>query len=94
MKVASGFGMNGDDGGPGVDVVIDVPFRVFDHQMYVKGQFRDFSECFDNRWANGQVRDKVPVHNIHMNPVGTGRFQTFNIFAQFGKVSRKNRRSN
>jgi hypothetical protein len=60
-----------------------------DHEVDVKREFRDFSErCYD-RWANGQVRDEVSVHDIDVQKVGPCTLYGCHLLGQSGKVSRQ-----
>ena len=45
--------------------------RRLDHDMHVKKRLRiPFAQRADERRSIREVRDKVPVHDIHMEPIG------------------------
>lgn len=52
------------------------------------------AEGLADHGSNGQVGDIVVVHDVKVNNVGTSLQHVVNFFAEFGKVSRKDGRSN
>ena len=68
MKMRAGLGMNGDQVSSSLDEVRNIQLRLFNHQMHVKRQARMRPDGLDDRWAQRNIRYKVSVHDIHMNP--------------------------
>ena len=60
-----------------------------DHEVNVKREFRDFSERCHDRWANGQIRHEVSVHDIDVQKVGPRTLHGCHFLCQSGKVSRQ-----
>ncbi len=51
------------------DECVQVPFGFLDHQVHVQGQVRRFADGPDHIGPDGYVRDKMSIHDIHVNPV-------------------------
>ena len=47
---------------------------VFNHEMHIERQFRILSDKIDNCRAEGNIIDEMPIHDVAVNPVGTGFF--------------------
>jgi len=63
--------------------------RVLDHQMHIQWQFRCPAAGFNDERPHRQVWDKMPIHNIDMDPFSSGRFNFSNLLAKTGKICRK-----
>ena len=61
--------MEGDDVRARVGEVVDIPQRIAYHQMNVKGLVREGTNPFYYGSAEGEVRDKMTVHNVEVHPV-------------------------
>ena len=64
--------MNGDRVGACFDKARHVMIGVFDHEMHIERQFRILSDKIDNCRAEGNIIDEMPVHDVAVNPVGSG----------------------
>ena len=64
--------MHRDDFGTCLGIAVQQDIRIGHHEMRIKGSLRDSTQRGYHRRAKGQVRYKMPVHHIKMNPVGTG----------------------
>jgi hypothetical protein len=62
--------------------------------MNVKGKGCYFPQCPDDGRANGQIGDKVAIHDIKMDPIRPGLFDRFDFFRQAAKISGENGGSN
>jgi len=62
------------------------------HQMRVENLFAVRAHRLDDVGAEGNVGNEMPVHHVEVNPVGAGRIDGADLFAQFGKIRRQNRR--
>ncbi len=49
------------------DEIIQVLIRVGNHQVYVEHRVRRLAQRLDNRRADGNIWDKMPVHHVHMD---------------------------
>jgi hypothetical protein len=56
--------------------------RIFDHQMAIERQFRNPAQRFDHRRTNGEIRDEMPVHNIHVDDTGAAFARGTHLFAK------------
>ena len=66
--------------------------RILDHQVAVERQLRHLAQRLHHRRPNRQVRHEMPIHNIHMDDRRATFLRRAHLFAQTGKVRRKNRR--
>ena len=60
--------------------------------MHVQGQTGCLAQGLHDRDANGDVGDKVAVHDIHMDYVGPALLYQAYLFAQPREVRGQNRR--
>jgi hypothetical protein len=86
VKVRGGLDMDGDPVGAGLMEERDEEPGVFDHQMDVKGQGSGLLERRDNLRAQGQVGDKMTVHDIDVDQVGAGLFGHLDRLSDPGKI--------
>jgi hypothetical protein len=57
------------------------------HQMYVKRLGAMRTQRFYDGGANGDIWDKMPIHDINMDPVTTSRVNRAHFLTQPCKVS-------
>src|SRR4030095_8408607 len=62
------------------------------HERRCEGQTRPPPKRLDDRRSHGEIRHKVPVHHVHVDPVGPTLFRLGHLLAQPGAVGRENRR--
>ena len=62
--------VEGDRIAAGVQVLIEEPTRLVDHQVGVERQLRPRPQVLDGLGAERQVRDEVGVHDVEVDPVG------------------------
>ena len=74
VKVNSRFGMHGDDVTTRVREALNIFVWIIYHQMDIKGDASCFLYGCHDRRAYGYIRDKMSVHNIHVNQIHTGVF--------------------
>ena len=53
----------------GVEVLVEEPARLVDHQVGVERQPRPAPEGLDGLRAEGEIRDEVGVHHVEVDPV-------------------------
>ena len=69
--------------------------RIRHHEMNVqRAGAVTFRKRFDNGRADRQVRNKMPVHHVHVQQVGSRGFHRGDFIGQVRKVGGKNRRGN
>ena len=90
LDMGAGFDMDGDDIGAGGGEIGEIGIDRVDHQMHVE-RFRAVpTQGFDDRWADGQIGNKMAVHHIDMHPIGAGRVDGRDLGAQLGEIGRQN----
>ena len=63
-----------------------------DHQMGVEDLFAVRAHRLDDVGAVGNVGHEMAVHHVEMDPVGAGRVDGADLFAQLGKIRSQDRR--
>ena len=89
----AGFKVEAEDRGPHTDELIHPPVRLSDHQVYGHRKSGETAERLYHLGPEGNGRNKVPVHDIDVEPVGPRSFDLGDLLAQFQEIARKNRRS-
>jgi len=57
----------------------------------IERQLRDLAQRLDHRRTDREIRDEMPVHNVHVDDTGAAFARGAHLLAKTGKVSRKNR---
>ncbi len=65
---------------------------VLNHEMYIERQFRILSDKIDNCRAEGNIIDEMPVHDVAVDPVGTGFLDVPDFISQSRKIGGENGR--
>ena len=60
--------------------------------MHVKRRIGDRLESLDVIWPDGEVGDKMPVHDIDVNPIGAACADLLDIAAQLHEIRAQDRR--
>ena len=89
VQVDGGFRVDADDVGPGLYKFLNVQIRLGNHQVHIKGDIRNGSRCFDHQRPDGDVGNKVTIHDIDVKIVGPGLYNSCNLFAQAGEIGRE-----
>jgi hypothetical protein len=92
MEVHDCFRVHGYHRSASLDERLDVPVGLFDHEMHVERHLRDPLERSDHGRTDGQVRNEVAVHHVHVNQLGAAAFGRGYGGAKGGKISRQDRR--
>jgi hypothetical protein len=69
-------------------------FRPGTHEVNVEKQFGERADGFDHLRAEGNVRDEMAIHDVEMQPVGTGFSGTFCPLTETGVVGGEQRWGN
>ena len=73
VEMLDRFNVNGEVIATRINVVLIHRLCIFDHEMCIEN--RAFSEVlsklFDDGWAEGQVWNEVPIHDVEMKPIKT-----------------------
>ena len=89
MKMRTGLGMDGDHIRARVGERLNVFLGLNDHQMNVDHAFGGGSDSFHHEGPDGDVRHESAVHNIDVDPVGPGLFDSFDFRGKATKIRRK-----
>ena len=94
MEVRPGLGVDGENVGPrlgeGVEELIDRR----DHQMDVERLCRVRTQRLHDGGTDGEVRHKMAVHHVDMDPVGAGLIDCAHFFPELCEIGGEDRRSN
>ena len=71
VKMRTGLGMDCDDFGTSLGIAVQQRIRIGHHQMRIKRPVGHTAQRGNHRWAKGQVRHKMPIHHIEVDPVCT-----------------------
>ena len=91
MQMRTGFGMHGDVVAAGFGKGLEIGIAGRDHQMGVEDLLGVRAHRLDDIGAVGNVRHEMPVHHVEMDPVGAGRIDRADLFAQPGEIRRQDR---
>ena len=69
-----------------LDKIIDKLIRIRYHQMHIKGQLRDTPNSLDDNRPDGNIRDKMPIHDINMDVVSPGLFDRIHLISEPSKI--------
>ena len=90
IQMRASFLMNRDLIGSRLNEVRGVMVRVGDHQMNVQLHLGHLAERFHNGRPQSDIRDKMPVHHIHVEHLATNGFQLRHLLAQPGEIGSQN----
>ena len=86
MQVRTGFDMDREIGRARFGELPDECVRVRHHQVDVERQGSDLVEGFDDGRSDGQVRNKVAVHDIHVHQIRAGLLDSGDLISQMREV--------
>ena len=87
MQMNASLQVNGQGLSPRIRKGIHVTTRVFDHQMNIQRQRSDGTNRPYHRLAKTDIRHKIPVHHIQMQPIGTCLLHLLDLLGQTAKIS-------
>src|SRR5262249_42027025 len=90
VQVHARFLMHQHDVRAGIDKLRDVLVGIFDHQVDVERDARDFLDAGDDGDADRKVGDEMAVHYVAMEQRGPAIFNGADLFAQAREVRRQN----
>ena len=88
MHVRASLGMHRDAVGARVGEFLHVRVDRRDHKMHVKRSLGVRLDGANDERSDRDVRHEMPVHHIHMDQVGAGRFNCRNLGAKLREISR------
>ena len=82
--------MGGQNIRPCIGIGIDIGINRRNHQMHIHHRFHMGPKRLDRGGTKGQVRHKMPVHDINMHPICALRFDRANFCTKVGEISGQN----
>ena len=76
------LGMYGDDVGASIGKGCEIGISGCDHQMAVEDLGRSTANGLYDRRSKRDVGHEVPVHDVEVDPVGTGRIDIADLIAK------------
>ncbi len=77
-----GLDVNGNRIRAGLDKARRVMIGMFDHEMDVERKICVLAHGRHDGGAKRNIIDKMSIHNVAMNPIGAGCFDTFHFLGQ------------
>ena len=74
---------------PGRAELLHIAQGPVDHQMDINKHIRRLAQGFEHRNPNGDIGDKLPVHNVKMDVIRSGFFDFSHFIAKAGKIRRE-----
>ena len=72
--------------GAGRGELLQEEVRVRDHQVDLEREPRHPPKRLDDRRAHREIRHEVPVHHVHVDPIGSRLLRLGHLLAQTGEV--------
>ena len=91
VQVGTGLNLDTDDVSPGFGEVLNVFFRLDDHQVNIKRLCGHRAKGFHDHRSDRDVGHEAAIHHIHVDPVSTGLINSLDVFTQPREVGGKNR---
>ena len=84
--------MDGDDLGASVGIGVKQRVRVGDHQMRIKQLVGNMAKRLDHRRTKSQVRHKMAIHHIKVDPVCSSTVDSRYFVGEAGEIRCENGR--
>ena len=81
-----GLDMNADDIGTSFGEVVNVSFWFDDHEVNIDRELRSFADGAHHHRADRDVGHEAPIHDIDVNPVGTGGFDRLYLLGDSAEI--------
>jgi hypothetical protein len=89
IEMDAGFLVDGNPISPGFGKCGDEVIRLFNHEMAIERNFRDFAKRSYDWWADSDVRDEMTIHHVHVEDGGAPIDSGLGLRAETSEVSRK-----
>src|SRR5689334_25157600 len=86
VQMRAGFRMHQDMVGPGISERRDERIDRLDHQVHVERQSAMWTEALQDRRTEADVRHEMAVHDVEMQPIGSGGLDRRNLLAQTREI--------
>lgn len=92
--MATQFNVDDQFIGAGFRKGFEEDFRFGAHQVHVKKELAERADGLDDLRAEGNIRHEMPVHNVQVQPIGSGLGGANGVFTKGGVVSSEQRGRN
>jgi hypothetical protein len=89
IEMNAGFAVDGDPISPGFGKCGYELVRLFNHEMTIEWNFRDFAKRSYDGGPDRDVRDEMAIHNVHVENGGSPFDSGLDFRPETSKVSRK-----
>ena len=86
LHVDGGLGVEGEDAGPEVGVLLDVALRLHHHQVHVERRVGEPSQRLEQRGPEREVGDEPSVHHVDVEPLGAAGQHDLDLLPQAAEV--------
>ena len=91
LHVHRGLGVESEHAGARVGELAEVALGMLHHEVDVDGQVGEPAQRADQRRAERQIGHEVPVHHVHVQPLGAAFDGTLDLLPQAGPGRRSAR---
>ncbi len=77
--------------GTGFGEIIEMAFGLDDHQVHIERLGRRAAHRIHDGGAEGDVRHEPAIHHVDMDPIGAGRIDRLDFFAESPQIGGQNR---
>lgn len=92
VQVRACLGMDGDDVRPGVSERLNIVIRIDNHEVNIDHALGRRADRLHDERPNRDVRNESTVHDVDVNPIGSGLPDRLNFGLKAPKISGKNGR--
>ena len=90
MQVRAGLGMDGDDVRARIGKRLNIFLGFDDHEVNVDHALGGGADGLHDEWADRDVRHESSIHDVDVDPIGTGLADGPDFSLKAAKISRKN----
>src|SRR4051794_14178646 len=89
-----GLGVDRHSVRAGSNKVVEVPLRLYDHEVNVERQPGELTHGLDDLRTEREVRYEATIHDVDVNPVGASGLAHRDLIGELREVGAEDRRSN
>ncbi len=76
--------------GPRLRKILDISFRVGNHEVCLKREFRAAPHGLNHQWPHSNIWHKVAIHDIDLDTLRACLLCLTHLFAEAGEIGREN----
>ncbi len=89
VNMRASFDMGGNHIRTGLGKCLDIRINRSNHQMHIHHRFDMRPDRGTGCRAKCDIRHKMPIHDVDMNPIGAFCLNTADFFSKVGKIRRE-----